>query len=110
MSHYNIHNLEYEYRFNTITAKYFFGDLAAYRRLKDVAYRCPSLDTCFLLDEVAREHLVSTLRVVHYKDLLARTPQGGAYEAYRGRSDATAAIYFTSGTTGNPKPVGMTSI
>lgn len=88
-----------EYRIRRSAASVFVGDSVSVQKVLRVRANCPSL-----------KHIIqvggrSPKDVIHFSTALGSIPQTATYTGPRPPVSKAALIYFTSGTTGNPKMV-----
>lgn len=88
-----------EYRIHRSAASVFVGDSISVEKVLRVRKNCPSLN-----------HIVqvggrSNRDVIHFNTALSSIPQDAIYKGKKPATSDAALIYFTSGTTGQPKMV-----
>ena len=88
-----------EYRIRRSSASVFVGDSVSVQKVLRVRHNCPSLKHIIQVGDRSPKD------VIHFATALGSIPQNAVYKGDRPHVSKAALIYFTSGTTGNPKMV-----
>ncbi|KAM0704097.1 hypothetical protein Q7P35_008329 [Cladosporium inversicolor] len=89
-----------EYRIHRSAASVFVGDSVSVQKVLRVRANCPSLKHII---QIGAER--SPKEAIHFATALSSVDQNTTYTGPKPPISAAALIYFTSGTTGNPKMV-----